>query len=115
MSAQHNTADNCCDVLDDDLAEAAADESDPTMSECCRRDIAQQRRSDKLRFQLSLVDRSMAALKVRNGAVPSVAPTSSSGSQQQQTQHGDGEDSEQDEDDPGTEVERVAPVLFSRD
>lgn len=97
MSTPHDRTAECCDV-DDDLAEAAADESDPTMSECCRRDIAQQRRSDKLRFQLSLVDRSMAVLKVRNGAVPSVAP---SGSIPTLNQTPSGDVSEEDADDPG--------------
>ncbi|MEW5313708.1 MAG: hypothetical protein WDW38_005250 [Sanguina aurantia] len=101
MSGPHDGTAECCDV-DADLAEAAADESDPTMSECCRRDISQQRRSDKLRFQLSLVDRSMAVLKVRNGAVPSVA-TSGSIPSPQHGQTPSGDVSEEDADDPGLE------------
>lgn len=39
---------------------------DPTMSECCRRDAVEKARVEKLKASLRSVDRSMAALDVRD-------------------------------------------------
>jgi hypothetical protein len=100
-------APSCCSGAADPALAAVADELqelsfDPTLDDCCRRDLEEQAASARLRSQLAVHDRSTAAQKLRSavlGARP--VPAAEGGPEPPAAGQQDGLDSaSEDEDDP---------------